>query len=85
MSREIKKYRPLSRESTGRILDAWEWYKSEIGLEGMITFDMRKADREARKAAIASHRERRSKNIGDFQEVKRIVGIGTKRQAEEKE
>lgn len=85
MSEKIKKYIPLSRESTDRILDAWEWYKSEIGLEGLITFKMREADEGKRKAAIASHRERRSQKIGDFQEVKRIVGIGSERQAEEKE
>ena len=85
MSTEIKGYRPLTRESTDRILDAWEWYREEIKLEGMITYNMRKADEGAKKVAIASHRERRSKNIGDFQEVKRIIGIGSERQAEEKE
>ncbi len=85
MSTEIKGYRPLSPESTDRILDAWEWYKSEIGLEGKITYNVRKANEGAKKVAIASHRERRSRKIGDFQEVKRIVGIGSERQAEEKE
>lgn len=82
MSEKIKGYRPLSQESTDRITKAWEWYRAEIGLEGMITFDMRKADREARKAAIASHRRKRSELIELFQEVKREIGIGSNKQPE---